>query len=383
MSAVRLPGGLRAAGLEWRARQIADPIERLGYLRRAARWHSRLAVLRMALVPVLIVLVVLTIPSKIASKGDPVRQRTVIQKPAIPAAMPDVWAVEQTAAFDLYSNGLRIENEFAVRNEPRERYPVYRNVAPPGASEEPLGWRTEPAGVVFHSSESDEAPFAPSEVRSLKRIGRELLWYVKIHRAYHFVIDKFGRVYRVVRESDKANHAGRSIWSDGDGVLLYLNASFLGVAFEARTEASNPLTPAQIQSARLLTEMLRSKYRLAPSSFVAHAQVSVNPSNMHIGYHTDWAAGLPFEQLGLPDNYARSVASVALFGFQYDDPMVAAMGGRPWAGLAAAEEALGQAAAAAHLPVPEYRKQLQQRYRRMIHAQSRTKKENQDEIQQE
>ena len=112
-------------------------------------------------------------------------------------------------------------------------------------------------------------------------------------------------------------------------------------------------------------------------------QVSVNPSNMLIGYHTDWAAGLPFAELGLPDNYAKSPASVALFGFGYDDTFLNAMAGHPWPGLAAAHDALAHSAAAAGLAPPQYRRQLQQRYQRMIHGALARQQESQDETQQE
>ena len=39
------------------------------------------------------------------------------------------------------------------------------------------------------------------------RLGESLLEYVRRGRAYHYLIDRFGRVYRVVAESDAANHA--------------------------------------------------------------------------------------------------------------------------------------------------------------------------------
>ena len=51
------------------------------------------------------------------------------------------------------------------------------------------------------------------------------------HRCYHFVIDRFGQVFRVVRESDVANHAGNSVWADDKSVYVNLNSSFLGIAF--------------------------------------------------------------------------------------------------------------------------------------------------------
>jgi len=54
----------------------------------------------------------------------------------------------------------------------------------------------------------------------------------------------------------------------------------------------------------MLTRMLRSRYSIAAENCVTHAQVSVNPSNMQLSYHVDWAAAFSFAALGLPDNYA-------------------------------------------------------------------------------
>jgi hypothetical protein len=164
----------------------------------------------------------------------------------------------------------------------------------------------------------------------------------------------------VVREADVADHAGHSVWADERSIYLGLNASFLAVAFEARTPKANP---AQMHSARILTEMLRSKYRIAASNCVTHAQVSVNPVNRRMGYHTDWAAGFPFAELGLPDNYRQTPASLALFGFAYDDHLVRAAGGEAWAGLAAGQGELERQARAAGMPLGRYRAALQQRYR--------------------
>lgn len=387
MAEQRVPGRLRASALEWRARQIDDPVERLRYLRRKAARPSPYAQLASfwkrwtwRSIPVLGLAALLLIPTDTASKARTVRPNPPPSGSGKPATLAEVWPVEQSPKFDLYSNGLRIENEFAVSNEPRRQFAVYGLQAPkPDASEEAAQWRTEPVGVVFHSTESHQAPFAASEVRSLKRIGRNLLEYVRAQRSYHFVVDRFGRVYRIVHDTDKANHAGKSIWSDRHGVYVNLNASFLAVAFEAQTDAAHPLNPAQIHAARVLTEMLRSRFRLDGANFVTHAQVSVNPSNMRIGYHTDWATGFPFAELGLPDNYSHNVPSVALFGFEYDDAFLNALGGRPWAGLAAAEHSLGRAAEAARLPATQFRKGLQQRYRKIIHALTRMHEESQDE----
>jgi len=68
----------------------------------------------------------------------------------------------------------------------------------------PFGTR----GIVFHTTESLQIPFEAQRNRALKRIGESLLQYVGRRCAYHYLIDRFGRVFRVVAEQDAANHAG-------------------------------------------------------------------------------------------------------------------------------------------------------------------------------
>jgi hypothetical protein len=387
-SAVKFPGPMLSSLIEWRASRIQDPVARLRFLRRTTRLRPpsqigmrfhQIGGWRLAASAFL--WISLFIPAYTPSRARGPVHAAALPDQGLPVAnyaAPQVWPVEKTANFELYSNGLRIENEFAVSGKPRVEYPVFRpRFSPSDASEEPIEWRTEPVGIVFHSTESHQAPFEPSEVRYLKRIGRNLLDYVKSQQSYHFVIDRFGRVFRVVAESDIANHAGKSVWSDAKGTYVGLNVSFLSVAFEAQTDASLPLSAAQIHAARVLTDMLRGKYNIAALNCVTHAQVSVNPSNWRIGYHTDWASGFPFSELGLPDNYAQMVPSMFLFGFEYDDAFVAAAG-RPWAGLIATHQLIGERAHADGVSLNGYRQRLQERYRR-ISAQLRASEDNQDE----
>ncbi len=363
--------------VEWRARRIPDPIRRLRYLRQEMQGElpppigvklqkrdSRRWVLCAALGA-----------SLLAPAYTPSKARAPLNVPApasrvLPTTVdadPQVWPVESTPHFDLYSNGLRIENEFAVPGKTRLPYPVYAPTkSGSGATRErAMEWRSKYAGIVFHSTESHQAPFEASEVRSLKRLGRSLLAYVRAQQSYHFVIDRFGRVFRVVAETGIANHAGRSVWSDEKGAYVNLNASFLSVAFESQTDASVPLSTAQIHAAKVLTRMLRYKYGIAAANCITHAQVSVNSSNMRIGYHTDWASGFPFAELDLPDNYAQVVPSMFLFGFDYDDAFSAAAG-KPWAGLTATERLLSEQALAAGLTPSMYRRRLRERYRRIV-----------------
>jgi hypothetical protein len=346
-----------APAIERGAQRFDDPIERLRYLRQATAsaehsWRTRWITCSV------LALSVLTLRSDaIARKSFTFRTPPAVAI-RIDSGSPSVWPVEQTNEYDLYSNGLRIENRLAVSNEARS----YRLVARDTGAVGPL--RSQPAGIVFHTSESDQAPFEFEQKKALKRIGHELLLYVRNKRAYHFLIDRFGRVHRIVVESDAANHAGHSVWSDSQWSYVNLNDSFLGVAFEAsmRSEDS-PITEAQVRAARALTEMLRDKYKLPAENCVVHAQVSVNPSNRRIGWHTDWGSGFPFQQIGLPDNYQIPNPSIYLFGFEYDPAYLSATGPAMWKGLTAGEERVREAAAGRGVTPDQYRRVLQQRFR--------------------
>jgi hypothetical protein len=288
----------RTAEIERRAQRLSDPIARLRYLRQATTTPEKHRPRRSWIASCALAVVILT------WRSDALVRRSVVPvRHVVPAAVPsqavpnNIWPVEHTNEYDLYSNGLRIENRLEISNEARSYRLIARESGVPG----PL--RTQPAGIVFHTSESDQAPFEREQTRNLKRIGKELLLYVRNHHAYHFVIDRFGRVNRIVAESDAANHAGHSVWADSKWLYLHLNDSFLSVAFEARMQADRAvITEAQLRSARALTEMLRAKYNLAAEDCVVHAQVSINPGNRRIGWHTDWGAGFPFREIGLPDN---------------------------------------------------------------------------------
>jgi hypothetical protein len=186
-------------------------------------------------------------------------------------------------------------------------------------------------------------------------------------------------VFRVVRESDYANHAGNSVWADQFWIYINLNQSFFGVAFEARSRSPGTepaVNAAQVYAGRILTQMLRARYAIAATNCVAHAQVSVNPANHGVGYHLDWAANLPFAELGLADNYKLALPSVKLFGFEGDAAQIESGMSAPAdgasrgmaQGLDAAVADVRTDAAAESLPVGRYREKLQKRYRDAIRA---------------
>ncbi len=297
---------------------------------------------------------------------SPIPPRLPGPPPEAAASRPEIWLVEERSGSEAYSHGLRIDTRFAVSNWKRS-YPVFSH-----DGWQDNTWRlhtaTEPVGIVYHTTESHLAPFDRHHNGRLRRLGRWLLEYVAKQKAYHFLIDRFGRVYRVVEETDAANHAGHSVWADQAGLYVNLNSSFLGVAFEAQSEPAAALTPAQISAGRQLTELLRSKYGIRPENCLTHAQVSVAPSMRRVGNHLDWGESFPFEDIGLPDNYAQPLAAIHRFGFRYTAEFLEVTGPRFWKGLLLGDELLRQDAAAVGLGPGEYRNQLQGKYRKMVAA---------------
>ena len=358
-SSAKVPGLARAMVIEWRARRIADPLCRLKYLRGVTgggggpfgRWARVACGLAWLLIPLVPAREAVLAPAAVNLQTEP---------------PPAVWLVESGADHETYSNGLRIETRYAIETHHRA-YGVFERGQTESDRWQP---RTEPAGILYHATESDLAPFAAEQNARLQRIDEAMLDYLRRRQSYNFVIDRFGRVYRVVAESDAANHAGHSVWADARWVYCNLNAAFLGIAFEARTEAGHEaaLEAAQIRAGRALTDMLRSRYRIPAEDCVTHAQVSVNPGNRKIGFHTDWAARFPWAELGLANNYRLPVAAMLVFGFGYDEALVRASGGRAWAGLESAAESVAEQAAGKNVSSAEWMRRLQKTYSRRMAA---------------
>jgi hypothetical protein len=359
----------------WRAAQIDDPLERLAYLR-GKMGHRRVVPAgrppwkRLTFGAVVIVAFSLAIPtpsvvsdvSKETSRTQFFREKGVAR---VPASFSSVWLVDEGNDFEVYSNGLRIDNSFSVANQKRF-YQVLRRSDDLAPLPE---WHSQPVGIVYHTTESSIAPFEADQNDTLKHLAQSLVSHLRESKSYNFVIDRFGRVFRVVEETSAAYHAGNSIWADDKYAYLNLNNSFLGVAFEAQTAGGEDvINEAQIHAGMVLTEMLRAKYRIIAENCVTHAQVSVNPSNMRIGYHTDWARGFPFDDMGLPNNYDQPLASVTDFGFEYDAMFQKTMGSTPWRGLDVSEAQFARQSATQRRSKNAYRASQQERYRKLYSA---------------
>ncbi len=298
-----------------------------------------------------------------SSAGGAAHSSGLVPAGVAPAA---VWLVEKGPGFEQYSNGLRIDTRYAVAGTTRS-YRVFSRESGALSPE-----RKQPVGLLFHTSESDVWPLEASFNESLRDSSQRLLRYVSRNKLYHYVIDRFGRVYRTVDEDSKANHAGFSVWGQGDDVYMNLNHAFLAVSFETRWEGGRalPITQAQFAAGRTLSDQLRQKYDLSPDLCVTHGLTSVNPKKHLIGHHMDWARGFPFEAFSLPNQYERQPASVAVFGFGYDDDFKKVMG-EPWVGVKDAEASLAVEARNRGISTEDVRRERQGLYDLWLAEQSR------------
>ncbi len=87
--------------------------------------------------------------------------------------MPETITVDiadHVARVTLNRPEVRIENRYTVGNEKR-LYPVYEK-----DSLQLVAWRSEPVGIIYHTTESHQAPFDPEHNRRLRRVGRWREW---------------------------------------------------------------------------------------------------------------------------------------------------------------------------------------------------------------
>jgi hypothetical protein len=311
----------------------------------------------------------------LTAQNRPTLNRSAVAEGTIEVAryLPDykpvkVWLVEQKDNFERYSNGLRIIRDYETDNHGRG-YKVFQQ---DGGKIDPVLYH-EPIGIVYHTSESEVVPFISENNHSIESHSNGLLKFVQTHRSYNYVIDRFGQIFRIVRDDQAANHAGNSVWMDRKGLYVGLNESFLGVCFETRSEANQEdeqLTEAQLLAGRLLTQVLRSRYNIDDADCVTHGLVSVNPQKMLIAYHHDWVRNFPFAAMGLSNKYEVPTVSISFYGCTYDTSVIGYAGGEIWSGAKLAEEEFKDRVGRAQLDVAEYRRRMRDLYREQLSGQN-------------
>lgn len=337
-------------------------------------------------------------PKQVTPTTPPVNAKSPIQKanikpsslpkePVLPYLTDPIWLVEEKQGTEIYSNGLHIITTHTLLNTPRSYYRLVKN-----SNQPTLKWHhtNEVSGILYHASESDIFPFIPEMNKSIKRYSKALIRYIKRKKSYHYFIDRFGRVYRLVHEDHAAYHAGNSIWADDEWIYLNLNHAFIGICFEGRdfekivnekdrerrkaqgVDAdirpvdNSAFNEAQLRSGKELTDWLRVKHNINQNNCVPHALTSVNPRKMLIGYHLDLSRGFPFNQFRLSDKYDEPLPSMVEFGFGYDTYFEKIFDGKIWPGIRRSEKLLRTRAMERDMNLNSYVKNLQKKYSRYL-----------------
>lgn len=279
----------------------------------------------------------------------------------LPGYKPEqVWQVESTAEFERYSNGARILKRYETDNHLRGYYLIPRGAEAVGDQ-----LRRDIAGIVYHTSESDILPFVSENNQSIKYRSQGLLEYVRRNKSYNYLIDRYGEVYRIVRDDHAAFHAGHSIWGDERYNYVGLNESFIGICFESTSTAGSleeTLTEAQIVSGRALTNVLRSRYNIEDVNCTTHGLVSINPDKMLVAFHYDWVRNFPFEAMGLSDKYKVAPPNMLDYGFTYDEETLEKLKNVLWPGAVEAEQEFRRRVERSKMGAEPLRQRLRDRY---------------------
>ena len=273
----------------------------------------------------------------------------------------NVWLISSSAESEEYSNGGRILRTYETTNRPRSYYLIPRNSESGGNQ-----IRHEPVGIVYHTTENELGEFTADNNASIQQQSNNILSFVRRQRSYHYVIDRFGRIHRMLPDNHAGNHSGHSIWADDKYVYVGLNDSFIGISFEATVTAGETLkmmTQAQVFAGKQLTDILRSKYKFADANCTTHGLVSVDPTTGTIAAHYDWAKNFPFEAMGLSDKYQIKPPYITDYGFTWDETVLAKIGGEIWPGALAADAEFKQKAERAHIDTEVLRLKLRERYK--------------------
>jgi hypothetical protein len=272
-----------------------------------------------------------------------------------------------------------------VDNIPRNYYKFPKNsVQLPAKDLSSKNPASDIAGILYHASESDIFDYKPEMTSSIKRYSKALIKYLCKKKSYHYFIDRFGRVYRLVKDEHAAFHGGNSIWADDESIYLNLNHAFIGICFEGRDfetvgksaaadddkkgtpnismMQTSSINEAQIRSGKELTDLLRVKYNISQHNCVPHSLASVNARSLLIGHHLDLSYGFPFNEYELSNKYNEPLPSITEFGFSYDKYFEKIFSTKKWPGISYSEELLKKQAKKKNLPLPEYRNLLNKKF---------------------
>lgn len=141
---------------------------------------------------------------------------------------------------------LDISNRFSPKNRRRPRRPYTRY-------------------LVLHTTEGGES----SSLRKLRRRGEA-----------HYLVNRQGKVYRIIDKDKIATHAGRSMWEGRRNVDNY------SIGIEVVGYHNKDLTKSQYEALRELIRQLQSLYKIADKDVVTHSMVAYGrPNRFHRSNH--------------------------------------------------------------------------------------------------
>ncbi|SMC69132.1 N-acetylmuramoyl-L-alanine amidase [Pedobacter africanus] len=89
----------------------------------------------------------------------------------------------------------------------------------------------------------------------------------------HYVVGRDGKVYQMVNDYLRANHAGASKW----GNETDLNSSSIGI--EIDNNGKEPFTEPQIKSLITVLGALKKRYNIPAANFIGHADIAPGRKN--------------------------------------------------------------------------------------------------------
>jgi N-acetyl-anhydromuramyl-L-alanine amidase AmpD len=271
------------------------------------------------------------------------------------------WLAKKEEGLEKWSNGCVISTKYETDNHPRSYYTIPRGSETDGEQKS-----NKIVGIVYHTPESFMVDFSPDNNKAIQQSSRGLLEFVQRHKSYNYMINRIGEIYRIVRDDQAAYHAGESLWADEQNTYVLLNESFLGVCFESKFEGASSLndvlTKSQINSGRLLTDVLRTKYNIDDANCTTHGLVAVDPDKMLIARHHDWVRFFPFELMGVSDKYKIQPPNMTDYGFTYDDDLMAKLDHKLWDGAVTAGAEFSRRANEAGVANDDLRRKMHDRY---------------------
>lgn len=96
----------------------------------------------------------------------------------------------------------------------------------------------------------------------------------------HYLIDRYGLVYRLVHEEDIAWHAGVSFWDGRSSV----NEFSVGIELDNENDGITPYPELQRAACAQLTKAICAEYGITPQNVVSHAEIAPGRKNDPLGF---------------------------------------------------------------------------------------------------